>query len=79
MNKKIMKRSLALGALMAFVITGSAWAAQTDDLSNGGKRYTGYVDSSDHGGAPIDDGSIATMKNYEFINNSVAQVFNCLP
>ena len=26
MSKKIMKRSLALGALMAFVITGSAWA-----------------------------------------------------
>ena len=28
MSKKIMKRSLALGALMAFVITGSAWAAE---------------------------------------------------
>ena len=27
MSKKIMKRSLALGALMAFVITGSAWAS----------------------------------------------------
>lgn len=27
MNKKMMKRSLALGALMAFVITGSAMAA----------------------------------------------------
>lgn len=27
MSKKIMKRSLALGALMAFVITGSVWAA----------------------------------------------------
>ena len=26
MSKKIMKRSLALGALMAFVITGSVWA-----------------------------------------------------
>ncbi len=29
MSKKMMKRSLALGALMAFVITGSAWAAET--------------------------------------------------
>ena len=29
MSKKIMKRSLALGAMMAFVITGSAWAAAT--------------------------------------------------
>ena len=28
MSKKIMKRSLALGALMAFVITGSAWAEE---------------------------------------------------
>ena len=27
MSKKMLKRSLALGALMAFVITGSAWAA----------------------------------------------------
>ena len=27
MSKKMMKRSLALGALMAFVITGQAWAA----------------------------------------------------
>ena len=29
MSKKIMKRSLALGALMAFVITGNAWAGET--------------------------------------------------
>ena len=29
MSKKMMKRSLALGALMAFVITGSAMAAET--------------------------------------------------
>ena len=29
MSKKILKRSLALGALMAFVITGSAFAAET--------------------------------------------------
>ena len=28
MAKKILKRSLALGALMAFVITGSAMAAE---------------------------------------------------
>ncbi len=31
MSKKIMKRSLALGALMAFVITGSAMAANYED------------------------------------------------
>ena len=36
MSKKIMKRSLALGALMAFVITGSAMANQTvyTDINN---------------------------------------------
>ena len=33
MSKKIMKRSLALGALMAFVITGSAWAADISDIT----------------------------------------------
>ena len=32
MSKKIMKRSLALGALMAFVITGSAMAAPKKGL-----------------------------------------------
>ena len=30
MSKKMMRRSLALGALMAFVITGSAMAADYD-------------------------------------------------
>ena len=35
MSKKILKRSLALGALMAFVITGSAWAGETIELSTG--------------------------------------------
>ena len=33
MSKKILKRSLALGALMAFVITGQAWASLNGDLS----------------------------------------------
>ena len=31
MSKKMMKRSLVLGALMAFVITGSAWAAEYNE------------------------------------------------
>lgn len=34
MAKKIMKRSLALGALMAFVITGSAFAAEITDIAD---------------------------------------------
>ena len=33
MSKKMLKRSLALGALMAFVITGSAWAGEVDKTS----------------------------------------------
>jgi len=37
MSKKILKRSLALGALMAFVITGSAMAAVVLD---GDKKIT---------------------------------------
>lgn len=42
MAKKIMKRSLALGALMAFVITGSAMAAEYihgDRYAEGGQVY----------------------------------------
>ncbi|MBQ9763841.1 MAG: autotransporter outer membrane beta-barrel domain-containing protein [Phascolarctobacterium sp.] len=35
MSKKMMKRSLALGALMAFVITGSAMAAEYGDINSG--------------------------------------------
>ena len=43
MSKKMMKRSLALGALMAFVITGSAMAAditiETSDFSSVGSEW----------------------------------------
>ena len=35
MSKKILKRSLALGALMAFVITGQAWAGGAKVVSSG--------------------------------------------
>ena len=46
MSKKMMKRSLALGALMAFVITGSAMAAVPTDvteatLDTSNNRYYG--------------------------------------
>ena len=42
MSKKILKRSLALGALMAFVITGSAMAAElTIEYDNGTYTATG--------------------------------------
>ena len=38
MAKKILKRSLALGALMAFVITGSAMAADEKIAVESGKK-----------------------------------------
>ena len=48
MSKKIMKRSLALGALMAFVITGSAWASIDLDGVTIDSTNTSYsVNSSD--------------------------------
>lgn len=48
MNKKILKRSLALGALMAFVITGSAWASIDLDGVTIDSTNTSYsVNSSD--------------------------------
>ena len=46
-SKKMMKRSLALGALMAFVITGSAWAEVTQvEHSSTGKRTAGLAYTS---------------------------------
>ena len=64
MSKKMMKRSLALGALMAFVITGSAMAADFNsqqelegaEVSFEGKTFTcnslyGVSASSNYGGA----------------------------
>ena len=41
MSKKMLKRSLALGALMAFVITGSAMAADVPNNYEAGKVLTG--------------------------------------
>ena len=50
MSKKILKRSLALGALMAFVITGSAMAADGSIVDNAVDFYNGteiVADKSD--------------------------------
>ena len=59
MSKKMLKRSLALGALMAFVITGSAWAEEEiyigansnipvfDKNDTNGVDLTNYVVNSD--------------------------------
>ena len=46
MSKKMMKRSLVLGALMAFVITGSAWANDLDGWSWSQDDWLYTVDSS---------------------------------
>ncbi len=49
MSKKMLKRSLALGALMAFVITGSAFAAVGDDFRN---EYPTKYPGSSYGESP---------------------------
>ena len=43
MSKKILKRSLALGALMAFVITGSAMAMVASDFTDN-EKYNSTTD-----------------------------------
>ena len=66
MAKKILKRSLALGALMAFVITGSAMAAQT--LDRGVDHHIGvgeYVVTTD---VEI-SGSAKPMMGYQDLGN----------
>lgn len=62
MAKKIMKRSLALGALMAFVITGSAMAADppTNFVGSGANITDGYLDTNFTVGA---NGSNTTIKS----------------
>ena len=47
MSKKMMKRSLALGALMAFVITGSAWAADVNVADGNTVSYENLTLNSD--------------------------------
>ena len=48
MSKKILKRSLALGALMAFVITGQAWAMERNITLNGEDvTYDNQINSTD--------------------------------
>ncbi len=59
MSKKIMKRSLALGALMAFVITGSAFAesysTETKSWLPAGANSYGYVQIEGEQGASVED------------------------
>ena len=53
MSKKMMKRSLALGALMAFVITGSAMAAE-NELTSGSEAITAGGNYTVNGNVVLD-------------------------
>ena len=59
MSKKIMKRSLALGALMAFVITGSAFAADQHKELNNEKDVTVATDTG-HSKPRVEGGNYIT-------------------
>ncbi len=64
MSKKMMKRSLALGALMAFVITGSAWASAPEGWTDsGGEDGITYV----AGGNGVINNTIDYDSNVSFI------------
>ena len=84
MSKKILKRSLALGALMAFVITGSAMArANLEDIAlvTADSRIENPVNSIDstlfenfsknNSGGAVSNSGNATISNSKFLNNSV--------
>ncbi|MBR1976604.1 MAG: autotransporter outer membrane beta-barrel domain-containing protein [Phascolarctobacterium sp.] len=70
MSKKILKRSLALGALMAFVITGSVLAADYQDNTYQDNTVT---KSTDHAYGYYSKNGIVTISNAKFINNKVEQ------
>ena len=71
MSKKILKRSLALGALMAFVITGNVWAYEQPPYE--GKEYKGenptVVDDGTANGNVIYKNGTVNIKNCDFIEN----------
>ena len=69
MSKKMLKRSLALGALMAFVITGSAMAAEIAPITKT-KTGTGTLTISGEAGlgnAICASGDIVTVDGYSDI------------
>ena len=66
MSKKMLKRSLALGALMAFVITGSAMAREAVDFS---KDYPSQIKGGEYGEPYVSDTNavvIVVTHNDEF-------------
>ena len=85
MKKKMMKRSFALGALMVFVITGSAMAAvyenvdgkwQDSSLEQTGLALNAEVSNSEDGSVIKHTGAILTNKNYGIaaFNNATVNV-----
>ena len=92
MSKKMMKRSLALGALMAFVITGSAMAAEnvganvdetklvvTSRIDNPTEAINGKLFeklSKDNSGGAISNSGNATISNSMFVENSATNTGN---
>ncbi len=86
MSKKIMKRSLALGALMPFVITGSAWAAGADETKITGEpittRITDYTTLAEQDGVVRNNKfSGITTNDYAggvFKTNGDATFDNCI-
>ena len=62
MSKKMLKRSMALGALMAFVITGSAMAAETLNITEG-TDYSAAVKNSELYVAKSKDDSVVVNGN----------------
>ena len=64
MSKKMMKRSLALGALMAFVITGNALAAgvSNKEMTVSDSRTTGFTNSK------VNDATEATLSENNVLN-----------
>ena len=84
MSKKILKRSLALGALMAFVITGSAMArANLENIAlvtadSRIENPANPIDSTlfenfskNNSGGAVSNSGNATISNSKFLNNSV--------
>ncbi|MBQ7759700.1 MAG: hypothetical protein IJ376_01100, partial [Acidaminococcaceae bacterium] len=75
MSKKILKRSLALGALMAFVITGSAWAGEltSNEVGADGFKIIGGIGNQD--GLPSGETTDGNWKlnGYKLIVNKEAK------
>ena len=79
MSKKILKRSLALGALMAFVITGSASAARVlvnndgtleNPVKYSEEEYNDCSTTSGSGGA-VNNTGVIVFDNCKFNNNTL--------